>query len=409
MYTTRFAVRSARAVRLNTAPIRRNVRSYTDSAASSGGASTMQSPAVIGTVSGLVGGSIACYVWYQASGMASAAKTAKQAKSYVDSATNQLKSTFKDITPDANESIQFLHETANKYARWLPGGKQYVDKVFEDLEIIRKNHGDEVDNIVREAYGELRDVSKQGMNLQTMSQSWDVLSKHLQRLAGLAGDAAQDIMKNHPQLKEKFGGSFDNLKQLGDQLGPEAKKQVDETWKQVSDILKEGFSFSSGEKIYQLVQDKQQQIRKLGDQAWHKGYEQLQPMLEKNPQVKKMLEENKDMLTSGNFAELSSAVTAAVTGGNTLQLEKYIVSAKEKAESSFSSGGGLSSMLSMVPQGGKILPQLQKLQQLAQQHGQEAEQIAKDTLSEIGQVLERRSKQVEGIIQKGKQEVQREG
>jgi len=158
------------------------------------------------------------------------------------------------------------------------------------------------------------------------------------------------------------------------------------------------------------------------------GYEQLQPMLEKNPQVKKMLEENKDMLTSGNFAELSSAVTAAVTGGNTLQLEKYIVryvfprfalspmfttdtsySAKEKAESSFSSGGGLSSMLSMVPQGGKILPQLQKLQQLAQQHGQEAEQIAKDTLSEIGQVLERRSKQVEGIIQKGKQEVQREG
>ncbi|KAK0354343.1 hypothetical protein LTR59_013036 [Friedmanniomyces endolithicus] len=387
MYTTRFAVRSSRAVRLNTAPIRRNVRSYADNAASSGGASTMQSPAVIGTISGLVGGSIACYAWYQASGMASAAKTAKQAKSYVDSATNQLKSTFKDITPDANESIQFLHETANKYARWLPGGKQYVDKVFEDLEIIRKNHAEEVDNIVREAYGELRDVSKQGMNLQTMSQSWDVLSKHLQRLAGLAGDAAQDIMKNHPQLKEKFGGSFDNL----------------------NDILKEGFSFSSGEKIYQLVQDKQQQIRKLGDQAWHKGYEQLQPMLEKNPQVKKMLEENKDMLTSGNFAELSSAVTAAVTGGNTLQLEKYIVSAKEKAESTFSSGGGLSSMLSMVPQGGKILPQLQKLQQLAQQHGQEAEQIAKDTLSEIGQVLERRSKQVEGIIQKGKQEAQREG
>ncbi|KAK5143062.1 hypothetical protein LTR32_004735 [Rachicladosporium monterosium] len=395
MYTTRFAVRSARAVRLNTAPIRRNVRSYADSAASSGGASTMQNPAVIGTISGLVGGSIACYVWYQASGMASAAKTAKQAKSYVDSATNQLKSTFKDITPDANESIQFLHETANKYARWLPGGKQYVDKVFEDLEIIRKNHGDEVDNIVREAYGELRDVSKQGMNLQTMSQSWDVLSKHLQRLAGLAGDAAQDIMKNHPQLKEKFGGSFDNLKQLGDQLGPEAKKQVDETWKQVSDILKEGFSFSSGEKIYQLVQDKQQQIRKLGDQAWHKGQEDAGGE-QRHVDVRKL-------------AELSSAVTAAVTGGNTLQLEKYIVSAKEKAESSFSSGGGLSSMLSMVPQGGKILPQLQKLQQLAQQHGQEAEQIAKDTLSEIGQVLERRSKQVEGIIQKGKQEVQREG
>ncbi|KAK5735027.1 hypothetical protein LTR17_008517 [Elasticomyces elasticus] len=273
--------------------------------------------------------------------------------------------------------------------------------------MIRKNHAEEVDDIVREAYGELRDVSKQGMNLQTMSQSWEVLSKHLQRLASLAGDAAQDIMNNHPQLKEKLGGSFDNLKQLGDQLGPEAKKQVDETWKEVSDILKEGFSFSSGEKIYKLVQDKQEQVQKLGQQAWQKGYERLQPTLEKNPKVKQLVEDNKDMLTSGNFSELSSAVTAAVTGGNTLQLEKYIVSAKEKAEQQFSSGGGLSSMLSMVPNGGKILPQLQKLQKVAQQHGQEAEQIAKDTLSEIGQVLDRRSQQLEKIYEQGKQESQK--
>ncbi|KAK4898010.1 hypothetical protein LTR27_004395 [Elasticomyces elasticus] len=406
MYTTRFAVRSSRAIRLNTAPVKRSVRRYADNASTSS-TSTMQGPAAIGAMAGLFGGSLAFYIWYQASGMASAAKTAKQAKSYVDSATNSLKANFKEVTPDANEAIQFLHETANKYAKWLPGGQQYVDKIFQDLDMIRKNHAEEVDDIVREAYGELRDVSKQGMNLQTMSQSWEVLSKHLQRLASLAGDAAQDIMNNHPQLKEKLGGSFDNLKQLGDQLGPEAKKQVDETWKEVSDILKEGFSFSSGEKIYKLVQDKQEQVQKLGQQAWQKGYEQLQPTLEKNPKVKQLVEDNKDMLTSGNFSELSSAVTAAVTGGNTLQLEKYIVSAKEKAEQQFSSGGGLSSMLSMVPNGGKILPQLQKLQKVAQQHGQEAEQIAKDTLSEIGQVLDRRSQQLEKIYEQGKQESQK--
>ncbi|KAK5680532.1 hypothetical protein LTS10_007463 [Elasticomyces elasticus] len=407
MYTTRFAVRSSRAIRLNTAPVKRSVRRYADNASTSSSTSTMQGPAAVGAMAGLFGGSLAFYIWYQASGMASAAKTAKQAKSYVDSATNSLKANFKEVTPDANEAIQFLHETANKYAKWLPGGQQYVDKIFQDLDMIRKNHAEEVDDIVREAYGELRDVSKQGMNLQTMSQSWEVLSKHLQRLASLAGDAAQDIMNNHPQLKEKLGGSFDNLKQLGDQLGPEAKKQVDETWKEVSDILKEGFSFSSGEKIYKLVQDKQEQVQKLGQQAWQKGYEQLQPTLEKNPKVKQLVEDNKDMLTSGNFSELSSAVTAAVTGGNTLQLEKYIVSAKEKAEQQFSSGGGLSSMLSMVPNGGKILPQLQKLQKVAQQHGQEAEQIAKDTLSEIGQVLDRRSQQLEKIYEQGKQESQK--
>ena len=60
----------------------------------------------------------------------------------------------------------------------------------------------------------------------------------------------------------------------------------------------------------------------------------------------------------------------------------------------------------MVPQGGKILPMLQKMQQAAQQHGQEAEQIAKDTLSEIGQVLNRRSQQLEKVYEKGKQDSQ---
>jgi hypothetical protein len=325
MYTTRAIARSSRAVRINTsAPLRRNARFQSDTAGKAN-ASVAQNPAAVGAAAGVLGGTLACYIWYQASGMASAAKTAKQAKSYIDSAGAQLKTTFKDQTPDADEAIQFLRETANKYARWLPGGSQYVDKAFQDLDMIRKNHAEEVDNIVREAYGELRDVSKQGMNLQTMSQSWDVLSKHLQRLASLAGDAAQDILSNHPSLKEKVGGSFDNLKQLGDQLGPEAKKQVDETWKQVSDILKEGVNFSSTEKIYKLVQEKQDQVRKLGKEAWEKGYEQLQPALEKNPQVKRLVEENKDYLMSGNFSELSSAITAAVSSGSTLNLEKYIV------------------------------------------------------------------------------------
>lgn len=328
MWTTRTTMRSSRAIRLSTkASLRRTTqrRLASDNAPTRPASNAAQSPAVIGALSGLAGGTLAFYIWYRATGMASAAKTAKQAKAYVDNAANQLKSTFREVTPDANEAIQTLHETADKYARWLPGGKEYVDKVFVDLELIRKNHAEEVDNIVREAYGELRDVSKQGMSLQTMSESWEVLSKHMQRLLELAGDAAQDILNNHPQLKEKVGDSFDNLKQMGDNFGPEAKKQVDETWQQINDILKEGVSFASAEKIYKLVQEKQEQIRKAGNEAFQKGYEQLQPQLEKAPQVKRLLDENQDVLQSGNFSELASRVTQAVSSGNTLQLEKYIV------------------------------------------------------------------------------------
>ena len=58
----------------------------------------------------------------------------------------------------------------------------------------------------------------------------------------------------------------------------------------------------------------------------------------------------------------------------------------------------------MIPQGGKILPQLQKMKQVADQHGQEAQKLAKDTLSEIGQVLDKRGQQLEQVYNKAKEQ-----
>ena len=89
---------------------------------------------------------------------------------------------------------------------------------------MRKRHGPEVDNVVSEAYGELRDASKNGLNMQTAGQVYQILTKHLERLLELGKDAAEDVLENHPQLKDKLGGSADQLKQLGEQLGPKAKK-----------------------------------------------------------------------------------------------------------------------------------------------------------------------------------------
>lgn len=56
----------------------------------------------------------------------------------------------------------------------------------------------------------------------------------------------------------------------------------------------------------------------------------------------------------------------------------------------------------MVPNGSKILPQLQKLKQVAEQQGQEAEQLAKDTLKEIMQVLDKRSEEAGKLVDEGK-------
>ena len=56
------------------------------------------------------------------------------------------------------------------------------------------------------------------------AQAWEVLQKHIKRIAELAGDAAEDIIENHPKLKKAVGDNLDKIKQYGDSYGPEAKK-----------------------------------------------------------------------------------------------------------------------------------------------------------------------------------------
>ena len=142
------------------------------------------------------------YAWYHFSGAKASLQTAKQAKGYVDSAVDSLKVKFNETTPGTNDALNTLREAANKYASFIPGGRDYVDRAFKDLDSIRTKHSGEVDQIVSEAYGELRNVSKKGISLETAGDTVNVLSKHLQRLLSLAGDAAEDILNNHPQLKE---------------------------------------------------------------------------------------------------------------------------------------------------------------------------------------------------------------
>ena len=206
----------------------------------------------------------------------SAVQTAQNTQSYIDSATSSLKVQFEDKTPDANTALSTLKEAAQKYASFIPGARQYVDSAFKDLESIKQKHGEEVDKVVNEAYGELRDVSKKGMNFEAATEMYSILSKHMETLFNLASDAGEDILNNHPELKEKLGGSTDQLKQLGEKYGPKARQQIDETWKQVQDIINTGLNPSNIEKIRSLVQDKMKEIRRMGEEVYKDGKQEVQ-------------------------------------------------------------------------------------------------------------------------------------
>jgi hypothetical protein len=362
-------------------------------------ASVSQSSSTSAITGGLTGGALVFlggYAWYHFSGTKSLISTAQQTKTQFD----KYAASAKASAPEPNEALQWLRQQATSYAGFIPGARGYVNTAFNDLDEIRAKHGDEVDKIVREAYSELQDASKDGLSLETAMKSWDILQKHLRRISELAADSAQGILENHPSLKNAVGGDMDKLKELGDQYGGEAKKQVDETWSEISSIVKAGVSADSANRIRKLVQDKMAKMNEMGDEAWKTGMEKAKPYLDKSPQVKKLIEENADTLKQGNFAELYEKVKEAVDTGDMKNIESYIKGSVEKANES--ADGGIDQYLKMIPGGAEVLPKLSQLQEVAQKHGKEAEAIVKDTFEEVLQVLQKRVSQVQKLGEEAK-------
>jgi len=186
-------------------------------------------PSASGALTGAIAGGATAfalgYGWYYFSGTRSVVSTAHEAQQYMKSTSEQFKKQFQEKAPEPNEALKWLRQVTTYYAGFLPGASGLVNTTFDDLDRIRDKHGDEVDKIVSEAYDELKKIGqKGGMDLKTAQQAWDVLQKHISKIMELAGDAAEDIINNHPKLKNAVGDNLDKIKQYGDSYGPEAKK-----------------------------------------------------------------------------------------------------------------------------------------------------------------------------------------
>jgi hypothetical protein len=365
----------------------------------SNAASTGNNSALIG---GIAGGAVAFlsgYTWYHFSGIKTLVNTSKQTQAYID----QAKQTIAQKTPEPNEAFQWLRSTVKSYAVFIPGARGYIDTAFDDLDKIRNDHGKEFDEVVKNAYTELSDLAKkETMSVDSASKAMDVLQKYAKQLFDLAGDATENVLDNHPEFKEKIGGSFDQLKEMGNAYGPQAKEEINRTWQQISSIVQRGASADSVAEVKNLIQEKKTKLEKLGDEAWQKGFEESKQYLEKSPKLKQMVEENADTLKKGNSKDLWDLVKQSASSGKTEDVEKYV---KEKVGQAKKSGlGDLDQWLEMVPGGSKVIPQLQSLQAIAQKRGSEAENVLKETVEEIGTVLEKRKEQVEKIAEEGKKE-----
>ncbi|KAJ5494465.1 hypothetical protein N7463_010552 [Penicillium fimorum] len=348
-------------------------------------ASTRGNPALIG---GLAGGAVAFltgYTWYHFSGAKTLVNTSKQTHAYID----QAKHTITEKTPEPNEAFLWLKDTIKSYAVFIPGARGYVDTAFEDLDKIRNDYGKEFDEVVQNAYTELKDLSnKEGLNIDSAYKALSLLQKYLKQLFDLAGNATENVLRNHPEFKEKVSGSLDQLTKMGDDYGPQAKEY----------IVQRGTSAESVEEIQNLIREQKSKFEKLGDEAWQKGFEEAQQYLDKYPKLKQAVEDNADTLKRGNPKDLWGLVKESASSGKTEDVEKYIT---EKVEQAKTGGlGDLDKWLKMVPGGSSVIPQLQSLQTIAQKRGSEAEVLLKETVEEIQDVLKKRKVQVEKIAEK---------
>lgn len=397
--------RAARSVRCSQAKQIR-LQSTTASSSSSGTAQAGTSPFAAGLVGGLTAGGL-LYGAYYFSPTGKIARSVNKATKETSKKYNEAAQKLQENTPDADQTLNYIKDFCYSYVTWIPGGRQYVDTAFDDLEKVRKNNKEDADRILNDAYKHFQEISKAGLSMESLRRVYEALADLSVKLADLSTDALGDIIDNHPQLKDKFGGSIDQLKQMGDQYGPEAKKQVNQTWQEVRDVVAGGLTASNLDKARKLVEDKVQQVQKLGDEAWKKGLEQARPFLDKNPQVKELVEKNADALKQGNTKELFERVKGAVESGKTGDLEGYVNQAMEKVKSKGSQvagGSGLEQYIGQIPNGSEILSKLKQLKEVAEKHTDESEKLVKETMEELKKVLENKSEKAEGILKKAKEE-----
>lgn len=409
MIPSRTVARSLpRAARSAKAPWAKQARfqSTTASSSGSGNAHAGISPFAAGVAGGLTAGGL-LYGAYYFSPTGKIARSVNKASKETAKKYNEAAQKLQRNTPDADQTVNYIKDFCYSYVTWIPGGRHYVDTAFDDLDKVRRNNKEDADRILNDAYKHFQEVSKAGLSMESLHRMYEALADLSAKLADLSTDALGDIIDNHPQLKEKFGGSIDQLKQLGDQYGPEAKKQVNETWKQVRDIAAGGLTASNLDKARKLVEEKVKEVQKLGDEAWKKGLEQAKPYLDKNPQVKELVEKNADALKQGNTKELFERAKTAVESGKTDDLQGYVDQAVEKSKSKGSqlaAGTGLEQYIGQIPNGSEILSKLQQLKEVAEKHTDESEKLVKETMEELKKVLENKSDKAKDILNKAKQE-----
>ncbi len=413
MFAARIPVRAASA-RNGVIRAARNTRRYQSTQAGGASGAADSSHFASGVAGGVAGAGL-LYGIYLMTPTGKMTRKINAAVRETDKKYQQVAATIKDKTPSTDEAIGKVREFCYSYVAWVPGGRQYVDTAFNDLAAVRESHGDEVDKIVNETYGEFQGIARTGLSFESATKAYDALANLAKKIADLSVSAGDQILERHPQLNDKVGEPIRQLKDMGAQYGPDAKKVVDETWSQVNDVLASGFSIESADKVRKIVEERTEQVRKLGNDVWDKGLEQAKPYLDKSPTLKKLVTENTDLLRQGNVTELFKQIKTLGEGGDSSKLEEYVKQAVEKAKQTASKAapkgsgeslGALGQFLSSASgdAGRKLQDNIGVLSEIASKHSEEGKKLLEETKDDLQKLLAEKAKKAQKIAESAKRE-----
>lgn len=404
-------------------------------------ADSTASPLAAGFAGGLValsGG----YAWYHISGAKKVVETARITIETLESAKEKVVT----ATPSPTAALGFVRSTISSYAAFLPAGtKETLDSAFDSLDQLSAGpHAKEAEKILSDTYAELRKIFQEGgFDAGTAEKVQHVVEDKAKALRRLMGDLGQDILDKNPKLAETLKSTGDSaalqeLKKFASDVGPEANDIIQDTYKELNDLLKNG-SVTDPSTLYKatsIIHEKTQAVKELSKKAAERAWDDASSALKKEggvldklpSEVRTALEDNMDDLRKvalsggsvGGVYEIFKMIRKYATSNDsgkslTEYIQKKVADGKESAQNlpgmSEESWGRAVEMVEKyvksMPGGEKALasaPPMKELYKLAQQKSPEARKLMEDTLKDLSEVLNKRLEQAKELAGETKEE-----
>ncbi|KAK4613331.1 hypothetical protein CLAFUW4_09242 [Fulvia fulva] len=142
-------------------------------------------------------------------GVDSAVLAARSAKAVLNNLIDDSITSMKAGTYSSADSLDMLRRTTLAYATLVPGGAPFVERMFREVEMIRRQRGHEVDKVVADASAELSVAGKKGAGPAELQS---IIVSNLVKISQFAGTATQDIVARNPRLSPFRDGAAKALR-----------------------------------------------------------------------------------------------------------------------------------------------------------------------------------------------------